>query len=364
MPKSRIQIAFFSLLQSGLWDSDIESLYVFPLTDREWEEIYQLSRRQTVTGLVFSGIQKLKEDFQPEEDLLVKWIATIDAIERYNIRMNQVLLELKSIFEEYGLHPVLLKGQGLAGLYNEPLLRECGDIDLYFVFPQEFKDAVNCIHSLGINVMDKADGSLIYFWKGIKVEHHKRLLDLFSSDSVKIADDMERKYGFKEVGLSDVYALKIQIPHPVINITLQSVHILKHALGLGIGLRQFCDLAISLKAWHNELPAKDMIQISEDLHLVKWFTLLYSFLAEYLNISSSYLPYQCSANQINQLFDIIWSGGNFGQHANNKRYTGEYSFGNKIITALTYARNIRFAYEYAPKEAFALIMNLIRGQFK
>ena len=34
-------------------------------------------------------------------------------------------------YREAGLHPILLKGQGIATHYINPLHRQCGDIDVY-----------------------------------------------------------------------------------------------------------------------------------------------------------------------------------------------------------------------------------------
>ena len=363
MDISKIHKAFFSLLQSGLWDYEYMENSIFPLTEAEWKILYRLSREQTVTGLIFAGIQKLPEKVQPKENILVRWIATIDAIERSNLKMNSVLAELSKMFKKAGINPVLLKGQGLASLYKEPLLRECGDIDFYFPTERDFLGAKNCIHREGIRTENKADGSMSYFWKGVKIEHHKRMFDLFTSRSIRYSKELETRYGVRSITICGNNYVQIDIPHPVLNIIQQSTHILKHAFGLGIGLRQFCDLAISYYRWYGELAGDDIRAICSKLGLDRWSSLQYSFLAKYINLPGQYMPYHEVKVSPDVLYAIVWNGGNFGQNAIT---TGKCDSAilRKVHTAWSFYNNIRFAYKIAPKEALGLFMYLIKGQLK
>lgn len=360
----RVHRAFFSLLQSGLWGYGNKELSVFPLTEVEWESLYRLSREQTVTGLIFAGIQKLPENIQPEDSLLVRWIATVDAIERSNMRMNSVLVELYGMFKKIGLNPVLLKGQGIASLYSNPLLRECGDIDFYFPTDKDFTKANNCILKEGLRTVSKADGSIFYFWKGVKIEHHKRMFDLFTSRSIRYSKELETRYGVKPITLCGNNDVQIDMPHPVLNVIQQSVHILKHAVGLGIGLRQFCDLAVSYYTWYAELADEDMRTMYSELGLDKWYSLQYSFLAKYINLPGQYIPdYEVKVSP-DFLYDIVWSGGNFGYNAIRTGGISDSAVLRKVHTAWSFYKNIRFAYKIAPKETLGLFMYLIKGQLK
>jgi hypothetical protein len=364
MDISKIHKAFLSLLHSGLWDYENKEISIFPLTDTEWKILYRLSREQTVTGLIFAGIQKLPENIQPKENLLVRWIVAVDAIERSNLKMNSVLVELCEMFKKAGINPVLLKGQGIASLYKNPLLRECGDIDFYFPTEKDFISAKNCIHREGIRTENKADESMFYFWKGVKVEHHKRMFDLFTSRSIRYSKELEKRYDVRPISLCENYDFKIDVPHPVLNIIQQSTHILKHAVGLGIGLRQFCDLAISYYTWYDELADDNIRRIHCELGLEKWYSLELSFLEKHIRLSGQYLP--CNNRKISPdiLYHIVWSGGNFGQNAIKNGEVSDSFVLRKMHTAWSFYKNISFAYKIAPKEAFGLFIYLIKGQLK
>ena len=122
--------ALLALLRAGLWEREPEDLSCFPLSDKSWENVFRQARRQTVTGLTFVGLQHLADHLLPPETLLLRWAAETDAIERRNKKMNSAIEELYTMFRKRGLNPILQKGQGVARFYGNPLLRECGDIDL------------------------------------------------------------------------------------------------------------------------------------------------------------------------------------------------------------------------------------------
>ena len=66
----KIHAALLVLLRAGLWEREVEDSSCFPLTEAEWKQVYLLSRQQTVTGIVFQGVQSLPEELLPSELLL------------------------------------------------------------------------------------------------------------------------------------------------------------------------------------------------------------------------------------------------------------------------------------------------------
>lgn len=64
----KVQKALLVLLRAGLWESKIEDLSCFPMSAGEWKNLYLLSRQQTVTGIVFQGIQHLPEHFYQQKN--------------------------------------------------------------------------------------------------------------------------------------------------------------------------------------------------------------------------------------------------------------------------------------------------------
>lgn len=319
MDSLNIQAALFSLLRSGLWGRTDFDPSVSSLTDDAWKRVFTEAMRQTVTGLVFEGICRLPDDCMPREELLAKWTAAIERIERNNKRMNDTLVTVCRALNKENLSPVLLKGQGIARLYNTPLLRECGDIDLHFPDVTEWEKAAYIIGK-GFRIEKAHDGSAVCNCNGVIIEIHKTMFDMQSSLHGKILRLMEQREGFQLTPLFDKQGIKILTPSSVSNLILLSLHILRHALCFGIGLRQLCDYAVTYNyvANHDSAALNRVNDMMKSLGLRKWHLMLESFIDNYLDVRIDTV-----ANiNCNPLMAVISHGGNFGFHAqdNNRSF--------------------------------------------
>ena len=353
------------LLRAGLWEKEPEDLSLFPLSVSDWEAVFRLAQCQTVTGLVWQGVLRLPEPLLPPESLLLRWVAKADDIERKNRRMNAAVAELYRLFQENGLHPVLQKGQGVARLYEQPLLRECGDIDLYFPDKDEWTNAVSLIRKQGITLQGEADGSLLYRWNGIGVEHHPRLTDISNPFRRKYLQELEQTCGFQDVPLSDENGSKllITIPSPTLELLLINAHIMKHAFGWGVGLRQLCDMARACYHYRNILQPDEMERIYHRLGIGKWSCLLHSFLTDYLGLPPSCWPYADQPVNTLPLLELVIEGGNFGLHtAGKSRLEEQQGWKRKRNTSYALLNRARFSYSQAPGEAFWAYIHLLIGQ--
>lgn len=363
MNSDKLHAALLTLLRSGLWEKEIDKLSLFPLSDEEWEQVFRLSRQQTVTGLVYQGLQYLPDGMLPPEPVLIRWTAEADAIERMNRKMNQSLSELYLMLHSKGLSPVLQKGQGVAQFYEKPLLRECGDIDFYFNNSRAFSFAAAYVRMHKVAVKKMPDKSLFYLWNGIEVEHHTRLFDLHNPFLQCYLNKLEREKGYEHFRLLPPSELKISIPSPFLNLLMLDLHILKHALGWGIGLRQLCDMARACYKLHEAINPDEMEKVCLKLGLERWNPLLHTFLTEHLGLPVSYLPYGTTAPDAQPLLDIIWHSGNFGYRLAGRNASDLPVWKRKLRTANIFRKNLNFARRYAPKETFWMVCDLLKGQF-
>ena len=300
----KVQTALLALLKAGLWECSPNNLNLFPLSATEWKHVFRMAGQQTVAGLTFQGLRCLPDNLLPPQTLLLQWTAETDAIERRNKKMNAALQALCSSFQEKGLNPILLKGQGIARLYENPLLRECGDIDLYFQSAHDREAALQHIRQMRIQIKEEPDGSAFYVWQGVKVEHHQRLFDLYNPFQQHAIGLLIRQKGFQETG-----SAPYRLPSPFLNLLLLNLHILKHALGRGIGLRQFCDMARACYKLHGDINREEMKTVCRKLGLGQWNPLLHAFLTDCLGLPAECLPYPEVASTAQPLSDIVWRGG-------------------------------------------------------
>lgn len=348
--------AFLSLLRCGLWRKEPEDPGLFDLRAGEWSLIYSESRRQTVTGITHSGLSYIPEEYLPDEGLMSKWTAEAFRIEKASRKMDSVVARVIGKFQKLGLHPVLLKGQAAARLYPEPALRECGDIDIYFNEPGEWQYAVRELEKSGLTVRMSADASCHYEEEGIVVELHRKMIDICNPFKQKWLKDLEPQFCFDNV---EIGGCRVATPSPELNMLLMSSHIMKHAFGRGIGLRQICDAA--LNALKLDTPGSVLRGLVKDAGIFRWNRLLGSFLVGYIGLPKDRLPYADREVSSERLLKIVMEGGNFGRNVHND--ISKPTLEKKFNTVRAYIGHIPFALRTAPSEAFWSMLSLAAGQF-
>ena len=163
---------YFSLLRCAIWDS--KPVLPRTLSTEEWNSVYSISKEQTVSGIMLDTVSKLHENQKPPKQLLLQWAMLYKRIQNSNIKANSILVELLTELEENGIESYLLKGQGIAQNYPNPLDRICGDIDLYFT-PGNFEKAMEHFSSKEVPIEDHSEDSHAETaYKGVKVELHKK----------------------------------------------------------------------------------------------------------------------------------------------------------------------------------------------
>lgn len=355
----KVRDAFLTLLRSGLWNDTPQTEGKFPLCDEEWKEVLALAMRQSVAGVVFDGICRLPEGLQPAQATFARWVAVAARIEKENEKMNIALKDLVKLFSDNGLTPVLQKGQGVAELYPVPSHRQCGDIDLYF---PEGGNATGLVKAQGTKVESMPDGSQSYEWEGVEIEHHPTIVDLSGPFMRKWSRTLDEEPGTVPSPLAD----GLRVPSLELNAILLNTHVLKHALGKGVGLRQICDLAVVYHRMSQNGEDKErgerIYSLYRQAWILKWSRLLHSFIVNILGLPMDELPYPERMVSPEPLLRIVEDGGNFGQHRPVGQRAGRH--GNKLHTAGMFVRRAGFSLRFAPNEAFWTVVNLTRGQFK
>lgn len=385
--------ALFCLLRAGLWEREPDDLSLFPLTDAEWWEVYRLAVRQTVAGIAYRGLHHLPEALLPGDELMMHWVAKADRIERANRQMNAVLCQLLQLMNRNDLHPVLLKGQGVAAFYEQPLLRECGDIDLYFPREGEERKATELMRQAGCLPEAQPDGSRSYTWQGVEIEHHTRLFDLYNPLLKGYLAALTGKHGFANQPLSshpvettedamnahlpetgdeaatgkrpEATAATLFVPSPLLNLLLLNAHLMKHLAGHGIGLRQFCDMARAYHALRGSYSPAELESAYRRTGLFKWSVQLHTLLTEHLGLRYAALPYPgTDACTSPELLHIVLEGGNFGQYGETKGGNAQAGWMRKWRTFCSFWKRRGFSLGYSRGETFWISMRLIVGNLR
>ena len=121
MISAPLQKAFMLLLRQGLWDRQEDCSALFPLDEKEWNEIHSMARKQTVQGIIYDGIRLLPTEAVPPRKVLLGWMVEVDTLERVNRQHRETIKALQQIYVQSPSIPfLLLKGIGTADFYPHP----------------------------------------------------------------------------------------------------------------------------------------------------------------------------------------------------------------------------------------------------
>ena len=212
------------------------------LKEVDWKELYAIAKKQCLVGVLFDGIKKLPaEHVGMEKELLLRWMAESQMLEKANVRLNDAAIQVTEWFRKKGFRTCILKGQGNALMYPNPYSRTPGDIDIWVEGGD--KRVISFVRS--ISPHEKACYHHIEFpsYKGIEVEVHYRPSFLLCFwHNRKLQKYYER---VKEEQFSHRVMLgeqgEIAIPTVEFNLIFQLTHIYSHLMNEGIGLRQLVD---------------------------------------------------------------------------------------------------------------------------
>lgn len=343
-----LQNVFFKLLRMGLWgEGSFERLPV--LSIKEWEIVWQYAQIHTVEGILFDSFTFLNESQLPPRELRLKWAVRVNQIEDHNKRMNEVIASQNALFDELGVKAILLKGQGVAACYLNPLRRLSGDIDWWFE-DDGYDVLLNFLRQQNISMTHPLD-SVGYEWKGIHCDHHRRLFDIFSPFNSSFLKKLQKNYRSAQQAV-ELEGQSVSILAPELQMLQVNVHILKHLLSFGVGLRQLCDAAVLYRVHQNQIDSSQIEMIYKRIGVLNWIHLLHGMLVEYLGLSKELIPFPYPSDQrVDWVMKEIWLSGNFGVH--DKRYMGregQTAPTRSVKGVRRLGRNLSIYFKYAPQE--------------
>lgn len=240
---------FFALLRLALGNPGAAVSDFLAHTREDWLCLQDIATRQSVLGLAYLGIGRLPVDKRPPSDILLQWAWETEQIRGHNSILNAEAARLTEAFAECGCQTAVLKGPANARLYPDPLLRQCGDIDIWV---SGGKDEI-------IRHLDKLGWSYIKESNVLEASHHLNLSRNCSNAQVEIHFKLSSgNYNpFTNSCLMQYLESKIKnvnkapegfyVPSLQFALVMQLAHIQKHFINKGIGFRQLVDYFILLQ---------------------------------------------------------------------------------------------------------------------
>ena len=272
---------FFELIRIAIGTQ--ERLSRVP-SKKEWGRLFKMAERQRLLGICFYGVKKVASPKYDNDNDIIEdegrktkdeghndrkisipgelydyWLGTAALIQQQNQKVNKQCLEVGAKFQEAGIRYSILKGQGIAQLYNEGrktkderqndsnslgMFRQPGDIDVYVDCGRE--KAIEFADSIGQENAEWDYKHLhLKMFKDTEVEVHYRvevLLNLWKNRKLQKWFKKHEEDMFSQQG-------GLITPTIEFNLFYILLHIYRHFLYEGVGLRQLLDYFFVLQEY-------------------------------------------------------------------------------------------------------------------
>lgn len=308
---------FFELIQVAIGKR--ECMSHTPKAD-EWKTLYDMALKQSLVGICFAGVQNLQKQQQsPQEMLYLQWMGLAAKIQQRNEVVNKQCAELVENLKVRGYRTCVLKGQGVAALYdNLANLRQSGDIDLWVDATKEkvvalarktgSEEKASYLH-VGAKFFKDTDVELHYRPTYMRcLRHNKRMQEWCESFKVSSSTGSPTMGfgGFKEVN-------GMVVPSCEFNVVYLLSHIYRHLFGLGIGLRQLMDYYFSLRAVSEGFNVSEVSSTLKKLGLYDFAGAVIYVLKEVFGLEREYMICKPDEWRGKVLLECVMESGNFGK---------------------------------------------------
>lgn len=355
----------FLLLKCALWK---DGRAVRDVRDVDWSKVYTLAKDQCLVGIVADSFRWLdKEQCDGSERL--KWVAYVVKLERKNRDMDLLVGKLFQKFHKMRLSPVLLKGQAFATNYPYPLHRQCGDIDIYFKNRADCKKAVAWSVKVDAVAAESLENKRERKHFAFSVENNVVELHffmcLFENKQLqrKLQNIIDGEFSRRSPFLVDIGGEQIDSVPPTLSVLHQIIHIARHLLEAGIGLRQLCDLALYLDRYFGDIDKVKLCGYLCDLQLSVVANALGYILVKYLGLDKQKLPFSIDGRYADFIMNEIFEGGNFGKK--KVEYRNEScGWQRKLLSVLYFYQRCKLYRPLMPSESKSYFWNKVRLNFK
>lgn len=337
------QKALLTLLSQALWGNG------GALVEADWEQVEELAKDQGVLPMLYRGAMKYK-DIIPADRIRI-WRGAMYAAVLQNEQINSSQREVLRWLQEKNITSVILKGTSVAGYYLCPEIRCLGDIDL-LVSKDNLGKVSELLCSNGYKLHEQDHGFHLSFKKGeVLVEVHYAVSEIPESACSERIQQIANSF------LEDVATKNLNGDiFPVLSETNQALmllmHMERHMMAEGIGLRQLCDWAVYINSIGLDNWRLEIEPMLRTCGLAMYAKVVTRTCEAYLSLTTANIAWcrGVSDTLVHEFIGDIFRAGNLG-HADNVScgniFANRKMLGNKkqwrIVGLLMYMNNIAYA---------------------
>lgn len=356
---------FFALMRSGLWGKPINGDLFSEVVD--WDSILKMASMQTVIGVLFDGISVMPQELQAPSAVMRKLYQSVLRIEQSHELMSRTLAKIVPPLQEEGISPILLKGQGVAQNYANPLRRQCGDIDLY-VGKNDCGKAKGILLGIGAEsetiVKSEKHENLCLF--GVAIELHllaDKLRNIFVD--AKFQRWTQKHFMGERLRTMQIATVDVKLPPVNFDALYIFIHFYQHFLLGGVGLRQLCDWAIYLHVFCKQIDREELLKDLKSFKMLRTWQIFGYIAVNYLGLEQDEFPfysdaYKSVAKEI--ISEHILQTGNFGHYDQSRTTRPPGYFSGKLHHLKCYSKRAVRLFRLVPKDVFVCyLVSVING---
>ena len=247
----------------------------------DWPAMFTLANQQKLLPILFEAVRKTPAAGENAPLFAAIKQQVIGQVLNQTVRSAE-FADLYRSLRAAGLHPVVVKGQLCSRLYPLRDHRISADDDL-FIPEGEFFACHQALLANGLTTDTPADelptadeGSYTKKDSPLYIELHRHLFD-----SAQDAHD-ELNHFFADIAPVEVDGFLTMPPHE--HLLYLILHAYKHFVYSGIGLRQFCDIGLWARAYHDRIDWQRLHDQCAGVHAATFAAAAFRIARTYLGI--------------------------------------------------------------------------------
>ena len=287
------------------------------------QKIYKIAVAHGITAVVWDYMQQAKAgdesalQGQPlSKAEMIKWMVTVEQIERKYEHQKSVIAKLAKFFAQYGIKMMILKGYGLSLNYPVPNHRQCSDIDVWLFEEKLTEDGG--VERLG--VQQKADMLLhehynipiddgkhhhtVFYVDGVMVENHYDFLNIHAHRSNRDIEARLWQLTRQPMELVEVDGAEVYLPSPDFHALFILRHSASHFAAERIGIRHLLDWKFFVERYFEKIDWKGLFVFAEQMNMHRFLNAMNAICIDKLG-----LPVRCvpEFNREEKLTVRVWN---------------------------------------------------------
>lgn len=257
-----------------------DSFKVGDLSYEEWSFLFDFSRIQGVSPLLYNLFERNSIIDQIHKEIKIKWAVHYEQMITKHKMMVANAQNLCAVWEKNGIRALVLKGRAIGSYYPFPFLRECGDFDCYLFGDFEQGNLVAEKSGMKVN-RDYYKDSAIYY-NGLLIENHK-FISQVRGWHCRVEFE-KRLRALAETNGSYEFMPNLLRGSAQFNALHLIYHAFTHFMTESIGIRHLCDWCCFIDSEQNNINWDEFYKDCVEFKLLEFAVAITDICVKYLGL--------------------------------------------------------------------------------